>query len=283
MPTKVKEEINIYDYLRWRKVFPTVWCSGCGIGTITGAIIRAVASLGIPKDNVSLISGIGCSSRMPIYVDFNTLHTTHGRALAFATGVKLANPEMTVIVVSGDGDGLAIGGNHFIHTARRNIDITMILINNYIYGMTGGQVAPTTPIGAIAHTAPYGNIDPPFDAVKLAMAAGATFVARSTVYHIVQTENYIKKAIMHKGFSFVEIMSQCPIIFGRLNDMPKPTDMLEWQRKNAVPLSKAKNMTEDELKGKIIIGIFKEDTSRKEYTEAYADLIKKVQLKVSVE
>ncbi|RKZ32211.1 2-oxoacid:ferredoxin oxidoreductase subunit beta, partial [bacterium] len=175
---------EIHEYMRWRKRFPTVWCSGCGIGTVMGAIIHAVHELQIPKDDIALISGIGCSSRMPIYVDFNTLHTTHGRALPFATGVKLVRPEMTVIVVSGDGDGLAIGGNHFIHSCRRNIDINMILINNSIYGMTGGQVAPTTPLGAFAHTAPYGNIDPPFDAVELSLASGATFVARSTTYHV---------------------------------------------------------------------------------------------------
>jgi 2-oxoglutarate ferredoxin oxidoreductase subunit beta len=268
---------EVYDYLRWRKRFPTVWCSGCGIGSITGAIIRVVRSLGFDKDNVTLISGIGCSSRIPIYVDFNTLHTTHGRALPFATGVKLVNPKMNVIVVSGDGDALAIGGNHFIHAARRNIGVTLILVNNSIYGMTGGQVAPTTPLDAIAHTAPYGNIDPPFDAVQLALSAGATFVARSTVYHIIQTENYLKKAFQHKGFALVEIISQCPVLFGRLNKMPDPVDMIMSQKENAVNLVKAKKMTEEELKGKIITGIFREDNSKMEYTESYAHLIQRVQ------
>ncbi len=268
---------EVYDYLRWRKRFPTVWCSGCGVGSITGAIIRVVGSLGFDKNNVTLISGIGCSSRIPIYVDFNTLHTTHGRALPFATGVKLVNPKMNVIVVSGDGDALAIGGNHFIHAARRNIGVTLILVNNSIYGMTGGQVAPTTPIDAIAHTAPYGNIDPPFDAVQLALSSGATFVARSTVYHIVQTENYLKKAFQHKGFALVEIICQCPILFGRLNKMSDPVDMIMSQKENAVNLVKAKKMTEEELKGKIITGIFREDNSKMEYTESYAHLIQRVQ------
>ena len=268
---------EVYDYLRWRKRFPTVWCSGCGIGSITGAIIRVVRALGFDKDNVTLISGIGCSSRIPIYVDFNTLHTTHGRALPFATGVKLVNPKMNVIVVSGDGDALAIGGNHFIHAARRNIGVTLILVNNSIYGMTGGQVAPTTPLGAIAHTAPYGNIDPPFDAVQLALSSGATFVARSTVYHIIQTENYLKKAFQHKGFALVEIISQCPVLFGRLNKMSDPVDMIMSQKGNAVNLVKAKKMTEEELKGKIITGIFREDNSKMEYTESYAHLIQRVQ------
>ena len=273
MATQLSE---IHEYLRWRKRFPTVWCAGCGIGTVMNNMLHAIHDLQIPKDDIALISGIGCSSRMPIYVDFNTLHTTHGRALPFAIGVKLARPEMTVIVVSGDGDGLAIGGNHFIHACRRNIDITMILINNSIYGMTGGQVAPTTPLGARAHTAPYGNIDPPFDTVELALAAGATFVARSTTYHIVQNINYIKKALQHKGFSVVEIISQCPTLYGRLNGMPDPRDMLLWEKENAVPLAKAKKMSPEELKGKIITGIFREDTQKPEYTEQVYELIRKL-------
>jgi 2-oxoglutarate ferredoxin oxidoreductase subunit beta len=273
MATQLSE---IHEYLRWRKRFPTVWCAGCGIGTIMNNMLHAIHDLQIPKDNIALISGIGCSSRMPIYVDFNTLHTTHGRALPFATGVKLARPDMTVIVVSGDGDGLAIGGNHFIHACRRNIDITMILINNAIYGMTGGQVAPTTPIGARAHTAPYGNIDPPFDAVELALAAGATFVARSTTYHIVQNINYIKKALQHRGFSMVEIIAQCPTLYGRLNGMPDPRKMLLWEKENAVPLARAKKMSPEELKGKIITGIFREDNQKPEYTEQVYELMRKL-------
>ena len=152
---------DVHEYLRWRKSFPTVWCPGCGDGTIMNAIVRAIQELKIPKDDVAMVSGIGCSSRMPVYLDFNTLHTTHGRALPFATGIKLARPNMKVIVISGDGDALAIGGNHFIHSARRNIGITMIMLNNAIYGMTGGQVAPTTPKGAKAHTAPMATLTRP--------------------------------------------------------------------------------------------------------------------------
>ncbi len=269
------ETSEVHSYLRWRYVFPTVWCAGCGIGTVAGAIIRALIELKIPKDKVALVSGIGCSSRMPIYLDLNTLHTTHGRAIPFALGIKLARPEMKVIIVSGDGDALAIGGNHFIHAARRNIDLTLVLINNSIYGMTGGQVAPTTPLGAKAHTAPYGNIDPPFDAVQLALGAGATFVARGTTYHIVQTTNYIKKAIEHEGFAMVEVVSQCPTLYGRLNQMPDPKDMLLWQKQNAVPLSKAKNMSPEELEGKIITGIFREE-KRPEYTKSYWDLVARI-------
>ena len=156
-----QEEHSAYSYLRQTKKFPNVWCSGCGIGIVMGALIRAVDRMGLAKDDVAVVSGIGCTGRMPVYLDFNTMHTTHGRALAFATGLKLAQPKLKVIVVMGDGDALAIGGNHFIHAARRNIDLTAIVVNNSIYGMTGGQYSPTTPLDSRATTAPYGNIEPP--------------------------------------------------------------------------------------------------------------------------
>jgi 2-oxoglutarate ferredoxin oxidoreductase subunit beta len=170
----------IHHYLRPKKKFPHVWCSGCGLGVILGSLIRSIDALQIPKDDIAVCSGIGCSSRLPVYIDFNTLHTTHGRAIAFATGVKVANDRLKVIVVTGDGDCLAIGGNHFIHACRRNIDITVILANNWIYGMTGGQYSPTTPTGRFGSTAPYGNLEQPFDPTKLAIAAGAAYVARTT-------------------------------------------------------------------------------------------------------
>ena len=267
------ETISPYHgYLRMKKKFPTVWCAGCGIGAVMSAIIRAVHELGISKNNIVLVSGIGCSSRMPIYVDFNTLHTTHGRAIAFGTGIKMVRPDMKVIVVSGDGDGMAIGGNHFIHAARRNIDISMVLINNYIYGMTGGQVSPTTPLKSFAYTAPYGSIDPPFDAVKLASGAGASYVARSTNYHAVQTSKYIKRAIERKGFSMVEVISQCPVLYGRLNKFRSPVEMLKWQREHAVTMKKWDKMNEEERTGKFPIGEFIDDDSRAEYTDAYAEM-----------
>jgi 2-oxoglutarate ferredoxin oxidoreductase subunit beta len=233
--------------------------------------------LGIQRDDVAFISGIGCSSRMPVYVDFNTLHTTHGRALAFATGIKLARPDMKVIVVSGDGDALAIGGNHFIHACRRNLGMTMILVNNSTYGMTGGQVAPTTPIGAKAHTMPFGNIEPPFDSVELALAAGATFVARGTVHGIVQTTNLVTKALQHDGFALVEVISQCPVLYGRLNGTPDARDMLKRQKELSVPVAKARTMSPEELKGRLVTGIFRESHERQEYTRAYAELIARVQ------
>ena len=218
-----------WKYLRMNHM-PNVWCPGCGIGAIFYALLKAIEKLGIPKDKIAMVSGIGCTGRMPGYADFNTLHTTHGRALAFATGIKLANPDLTVITVLGDGDGLAIGGNHFVHAARRNIDMLTIVVNNFIYGMTGGQVSPTTPRDTFATTAPYGQTEEPFDACEVAKAAGANFVARSTTYHITMTQRFIEQGLKKKGFSLVEVLSQCPTYYGRLNDMVDPYAMLEWQK-----------------------------------------------------
>src|SRR5512139_24379 len=201
------ERSETLQKLRKNKKFPTIWCSGCGIGVVMGALIRAIDHLGLKNDEVALVAGIGCSARMPVYMDFNTMHTTHGRALAFATGLKIARPDMKVIAVMGDGDALAIGGNHFIHAARRNIGITALVVNNAIYGMTGGQHSPTTPIGKHATTAPYGNIEPPFPICDLSIAAGATYVARSTVYHVLELDKHIEDAIQKDGFSVVEAIS----------------------------------------------------------------------------
>ncbi|MCL2822077.1 MAG: thiamine pyrophosphate-dependent enzyme [Firmicutes bacterium] len=193
----------------------------------------AIENLGIDRDKVCLVSGIGCSSRIAGYMDFNTLHTTHGRAVAFATGVKVANPDMTVIVAAGDGDISAIGGNHLIHAARRNLDITVIVLNNDIYGMTGGQFSPTTPMGDLATTAPYGNIDRPFDIAKLAVGAGATYTAKGSAYHVPQTIKVIQDGIAHKGFSLIDCLSSCPTYYGRKNKKGDAVKMLEWQKENA--------------------------------------------------
>ena len=183
---------HLEKYFRMNKL-PHIWCPGCGHGIILGSLIRAIDNLDLDQDNICIVSGIGCSSRAPGYMNFDTLHTTHGRALAFATGIKLSKPELKVIVITGDGDCAAIGGNHLIHAARRNIDLTTIVFNNNIYGMTNGQYSPMTPKGAFASTAPYGNIDRNFDLCKLAVAAGATYVARGTVYHTNQLLNLSKK------------------------------------------------------------------------------------------
>jgi 2-oxoglutarate ferredoxin oxidoreductase subunit beta len=264
----------VYNYLRPNKRFPTVWCPGCGIGTVAGAMVRAIDRLGWHKDEVALVSGIGCSGRMSVYLDFNTLHTTHGRALAFATGLKLAKPAMHIITVMGDGDALAIGGNHFIHACRRNIGITAIVINNSIYGMTGGQVSPTTPSGATATTAMYGCIDPPFQACDLAKAAGASFVARATVYHTTELTSILAKALSKNGLSVVEVISQCPVQFGRLNKKGTAADMLRAQRDGTIGADAAARLSPEELAGKLVRGILV-DRDAPEYSQMYAEVIAK--------
>lgn len=257
----------VVDYLRANKKFPTVWCPGCGIGVVLGAVVRATYNLGLNKDYIAMVSGIGCTGRMPVYLDFHTIHTTHGRALSYATGLKLARPEMEVIVVMGDGDGLAIGGNHFIHTARRNIELTAIVVNNRIYGMTGGQYSPATPTNCFSTTSSYGNIDQPFDISKLAEVAGAAFVARSTVYHVGEIEKYIVKAIEKRGFSVVEIMSNCHTYFGRMNQIKTPVEMLNWFKDNTT-------LSNDNGVDKIKRGIFV-DRDVKGFIEEYQNTIVK--------
>jgi 2-oxoglutarate ferredoxin oxidoreductase subunit beta len=227
------------NYLRER-FFPHMWCSGCGHGIVLNGMIRAIEKLGMSRNEIVMTSGIGCSSRISGYVDFHSLHTIHGRALAFATGVKLSKSELNVIVPMGDGDALSIGGNHFIHAARRNIDITAIVMNNRIYGMTGGQYSPLSGQGTLATTAPYYNIDQAFDVVDLATAAGASFVARTTTYHVQQMSDIIRQAIVHEGFSVVEILSQCPTYFGRKNKMGGAADMMRWFKDHTVPVGSKK-------------------------------------------
>src|SRR5512136_644823 len=251
----IQAEHTEYMYLRPTKKFPNVWCAGCGIGIVMGALIRAIDRIGLEKDDVALVSGIGCTGRMPVYMDFNTIHTTHGRALAFATGLKIARPALKVITIMGDGDALAIGGNHFIHAARRNIGITAIVVNNAIYGMTGGQYSPTTPIGARAATAPYGNVEPPMPICELAKAAGASYVARSTVYHAVELDRFIEQAIRKNGFSVVEAVAYCPTTYGRMNKLGTTVDMMRKLKENSVPLSAAEKLTPEERETKIVRGI----------------------------
>jgi 2-oxoglutarate ferredoxin oxidoreductase subunit beta len=245
----------IYKYLRHAKKFPHVWCPGCGIGILLGALIRAIDRVGFEKDEVVLISGIGCASRLPVYVDFNTLHTTHGRALTFATGVKLANPGLKVIVVMGDGDAVAIGGNHFIHAARRNIDLTAIIINNEVYGMTGGQTSPTTPYGMETSTAVYQNVEHAFQISELAVTAGAVFVGRGTVYHAKLLDQLIEKALLKEGFGVVEVMSHCHTHLGKINRLGSAVDMMRLQKESAISVGQAQKMDPQALEGKTIIGV----------------------------
>ena len=220
----------IHKYLRHEKKFPHVWCPGCGNGIVLGALIRAIDRTGFAKDDIVLVSGIGCAGRMTVYVDFNTLHTTHGRALTFATGVKLANPRLQVIVVMGDGDATAIGGNHFIHAARRNLNLTAIIINNNIYGMTGGQYSPTTPYGAKSATSMYGHVEHAFSIGELAVCAGAALVGRGTVYHATLLDQLIEQAIKKRGFAVVEVISHCHTQFGAKNKLGGAVEMMRQQK-----------------------------------------------------
>ncbi len=270
---------TVYKYLRPNKKFPHVWCPGCGIGIVMGALVRAIEKTGLSKDDIVLVSGIGCSGRMSTYLDFNTLHTTHGRALAFATGIKLANPRLTVIVVMGDGDATAIGGNHLIHACRRNIDLTALIINNNIYGMTGGQYSPTTPIDKKTSTAQYGCIEKPFDICKLVEACGATFVARSTTYHANMLDTLIERAITRKGFSVVEAMAQCPVQYGRRNKQGGPVDMLQWYKENAVPNTAFREIPSGEISERFPIGILV-DKDEPGYIDRYKEIIKRAGGKV---
>jgi 2-oxoglutarate ferredoxin oxidoreductase subunit beta len=272
------ESSTTLQHLRKNKRFPTIWCAGCGIGVVMGSLIRAIESLGLENDQVALVAGIGCTARMPVYMDYNTLHTTHGRALAFATGLKIARPEMKVIAIMGDGDALAIGGNHFIHAARRNIGITALVVNNSIYGMTGGQYSPTTPEGMRATTAPYGNVEPPFPVCDLATAAGATYVARSTVYHPLELDKYLAEAISNPGFSLVEAMSYCHTTYGRINKLGSAADMMRGLKENSV--SKAAfdklSLEEREANTKIVRGVLSRK-QRPEYTQVYEALVARKQ------
>ena len=257
-------------YLR-SNALPSVWCPGCGNGVIVKALVEAVSELGWKKDEVMVVGGIGCSGRTPFILDFDTMHTLHGRALAFAPGIKMAKPGMKVIVVMGDGDSSAIGGNHFLHACRRNIGLKTIVFNNGIYGQTGGQVAPTTPIGKRSTTTLLGSVEPNFDIAKLAMGAGAGFVARSTSYDFNELKGFIKKSLLHKGFSLVEVMTACPTYFGRLNDLREPYDMLMYLRDTTEPLSAEADAAIRESHKRLPTGIFREE-QRDEYTELYAGL-----------
>jgi 2-oxoglutarate ferredoxin oxidoreductase subunit beta len=265
----------VRDYIRER-FFPHIWCQGCGHGIVLNGLLRAVEKLGLSKNEIVMVSGIGCSSRISGYVDFHTLHTIHGRALAFATGVKVSRPELNLIVPMGDGDALAIGGNHFIHAARRNIDITAVVMNNRIYGMTGGQFSPLSGFGSLATTAPFTNIDHDFDIVELAIAAGASFVARTTTYHVQQMADILRQAILHEGFSVVEVMSQCPTYYGRKNRLGSAVDMMEHYKNNTTPIgSKSKKENPDLIER----GIFVQE-ERPEYCNEYDKIIERA-MKVS--
>jgi len=273
---------NYDQYLRTDKM-PTLWCWGCGDGVILKALIRAIDKLGWSMDDVCVVSGIGCSGRFSSYIDCNTVHTTHGRTVAYATGIKLANPDKHVICVAGDGDGLAIGGNHTIHGCRRNIDINFILINNFIYGLTNAQVSPTTPKGMWAVTTQYGNIDPTFDACELAKGSGATFIARESVTDARKLEKMFIKGFEHRGFSFFDVLSNCHVNLGRKNKMGEAIENQEWIDEITMPLKKWEKLSDEEKKMYFPTGILHHDDSQIEYCDAYDLVIEAAQNKKRVD
>lgn len=243
-------------YLRQDRM-PHIWCPGCGLGIILHCFLRGLLKSGLPLDKVAIVSGIGCTGRAAGYVKLDSFHTTHGRAIPFATGLKLANPELKVVVFSGDGDLIAIGGGHFIHAARRNIDMTIICVNNFNYGMTGGQLGPTTPLTARTSTSPYGNSEQPFNVPYLATASGAVYVARWTAVHVQRLERTITEALLKRGFSLVEVISPCPTVYGRLNRQPTGLDHMRYYRENSITRHGADPREVDiNLNGKIIVGKF---------------------------
>jgi 2-oxoglutarate/2-oxoacid ferredoxin oxidoreductase subunit beta len=245
---------KMLKYLR-QELLPTSFCPGCGCGTVLNSFIHAIDELGIDPGEMVFVTGIGCSSWIPSpYFKGDTLHTTHGRPLAFATGVKVMRPDLKVIVIAGDGDIAGIGGNHLIHAARRNIDISVFMVNNWNYGMTGGQVSPTTPFGVPTTTTPYSNAEHPLQAAEVVAAAGASYVSRWTTYHVFPLVKSIQEALQVKGFSFVEIISQCPVSYGKLVNMRKASDFLNLYKDRSVNVKKARDMNEEELKEKIIVG-----------------------------
>ncbi|TVQ99968.1 MAG: 2-oxoacid:ferredoxin oxidoreductase subunit beta [Desulfovibrionales bacterium] len=259
----------IHHYLRHNKRFPHVLCPGCGHGIVLGSLVRSVHQLGLTKDEVVLVAGIGCSGRIAVYVDFNTVHTTHGRTLTFATGIKMANPRLKVIAVMGDGDALSIGGNHFLHAARRNIGVTALILNNNIYGMTGGQSSSTTAENCYSTTSPYGQQEQSFDIVELAKAAGAPYVARSTVLHVKLLDRIITTALARPGFNLVEVLTPCHTQFGRKNKFKTTVDMYKWYKKNAIPLDSLSKLPQEEQNQRTPIGIFVEE-NRPSLEERYA-------------
>jgi 2-oxoglutarate ferredoxin oxidoreductase subunit beta len=264
---------RIKRYLR-EDMYPSIFCTSCGIGNVLNYTLRAIDECRIGVDEVVFLSGIGCSSRLPGYIDADGLHTTHGRAIAFATGVKLARPELTVVVFTGDGDCAGIGGNHFIHAARRNVDMTVIEINNFNYGMTGGQSSPTTPLEGYTTTTPFGSVEQPFDLAELAKGAGASFVARWIPSYAYETTASIKKALKKPGFAFVEILIPCPTGYGKRNDMVDGKEGWAWLKEITILKGDYERLTEEEKQQnqKLLIGEL-QNIDKKEFTQEWRKLV----------
>lgn len=257
----------LFQYLRTDRI-PHIWCPGCGIGTSLNAFIRALDEMKFDLNKLAVVSGIGCTGRVAGYLNVDSFHTTHGRAIPFATGLKLGNPELKVVVYSGDGDLFAIGGNHFIHAARRNMDLFVVCVNNFTYGMTGGQVAPTTPLGATQTTMPYGNFEEPFNLPYLADSCGAVYVARWTVYHVRQLTKAFKEGLAKKGFAFLEVLSPCPTLYSRRNRLGDGVDQLKYYKEKSVVKNGADTREVGlSFQGDIVVGKFV-DRERPTWLEA---------------
>ncbi len=282
MVASTADSFDINEYLRL-DLFPHFLCPGCGHGMALRALLWAVDELKIDKDNLAVVSGIGCSGRLGAYIDANTFHTTHGRPLAFATGLALARPDLKVVVITGDGDSLAIGGNHLIHACRRNLDITCLMLNNEVYGMTGGQVSPTTTETRYTTTTPYGNHEPVFDACALAMAAGAGFVGREATLQVPTLKDLVREGLAHRGFSFLEIISDCTEIFGRKNALGNSPEMVLSQKAGMRPesygMGERSNKVENPFRPNTFPTGVLEHNERPEYGEMYRAAMQKVRNK----
>jgi 2-oxoglutarate/2-oxoacid ferredoxin oxidoreductase subunit beta len=269
------------EFLRLDRM-PHIFCSGCGIGTAIGSFVRGFMKAGVDPDSLAFVSGIGCSGRAAGYLKIDSFHTTHGRAIPFATGLKLANPRLNVVVFSGDGDLATIGGNHLIHAARRNVDMLCICINNFNYGMTGGQMGCTTPWSALSTTSPYGNFEAPMNLPYLLAACGASYIARWTVLHLRELDRAITEALAKKGFSFIEVISPCPTVYGRMNKRPRGLDeMLYYQQKSVVKNGAKPEEVEISLDSPIIVGKFV-DRSGFNYLDSRQKLLDKAREKGSL-
>ena len=267
--------MNYMDYIRVDQL-PTIWCAGCGYGHVLKAIAMSFAVQNLSLDKTVVVSGIGCWGQADKYLRTNAFHGTHGRALAFATGIKLANPELHVLAVIGDGDGVTIGGNHFIHACRRNVDVTAVLCNNLNYGMTGGQYSGTTPEDSITTTSPYGHIEPPFDICQLAIAAGAHYVARSLSEEVNQMTDMITAGMERKGFSLIEAVSACPTHYGRRNGMPRPYKQMQWLKQQTIPVSAMDKLTPEQLGKRQPVGVLL-DKAGVDYSTRYQAVMEKAQ------
>ncbi len=273
------ENQTIEKFLRQDRL-PHIFCPGCGVGPAMGSLLRGIDRSEIDPDKIAVVSGIGCSGRVAGYVKLDSFHTTHGRAIPFATGLKLGNPELNVVVFSGDGDLAAIGGNHLIHAARRNINMTVICVNNFNYGMTGGQVGPTSPFEARTSTTTYGNFETPFNLPYLVSASGATYVARWTTIHIRQLDKAISEALVKPGFSFIEVIAPCPVVYGRMNKKPEGKDELRYYQEKSVTRNGADPKDVDiELNGPIIVGKFV-DIERPTLWERLQQVTEKAQARI---